>query len=165
MFVTVHNDAEHSKVIVIGALNLCDEPIVAIGDELHLVVSRPGATTKAVLRAIAGLMFMQHGLQKIFGLIGERPTQMPAPMLYAAGGIELVGGALLAVGLFTRWSAFLCSGLMAAAYFMVHFPKGFFPHQSAGNGGELAILYCWIFLFVATRGSGTWSLDAVLGRK
>jgi putative oxidoreductase len=120
----------------------------------------------SLLRAITGLMFMQHGLQKIFGLFGGVPAgAMPAPALYTAGGIELVGGALLAVGLFTRWSAFFCSGLMAAAYFMAHAPRGFFPHQTAGNGGELAVLYCWIFLFVAARGGGPWSLDRVLGRK
>ncbi len=115
----------------------------------------------SALRAIAGLMFMQHGLQKVFGLFGGRPEQMPAALLWTAGLIELVGGALLAVGLLTRWSAFLCSGLMAAAYFMAHAPSGFFPIL---NRGELAILYCWIFLFFAAHGPGTYSLDRTLGR-
>lgn len=116
----------------------------------------------SVLRALAGLMFMQHGLQKIFGLFGGAPAQMTGAPLYIAGGIELVGGALLAVGLFARWSAFLCSGFMAAAYFIAHAGQGFFPIL---NRGELAILYCWVFLFVAAHGGGPWSLDRVLGRK
>jgi len=115
----------------------------------------------SIMRAIAGLMFMQHGLQKVFGILGERPAQMPVPMLYTAGLIELVGGALVAFGLFTRWAAFVSSGLMAAAYFMAHAPQHFFPMI---NKGELAILYCWIFLFIAASGSGTWSLDKVMGR-
>lgn len=115
----------------------------------------------SIMRAIAGLMFMQHGLQKIFGILGERPAQMPVAMLYTAGLIELIGGALVAFGLFTRWAAFLCSGLMAAAYFMAHAPQHFFP---VINKGELAILYCWIFLFIAASGSGSWSLDKVMGR-
>ncbi|MDJ0850411.1 MAG: DoxX family protein [Myxococcota bacterium] len=114
----------------------------------------------SALRAISGLMFMQHGLQKVFGLFGGRP-EMPPFLLWPAGLIELVGGALLAVGLLTRWSAFLCSGLMAAAYFMAHAPNGFLPML---NKGELSILYCWIFLFFAAHGPGTYSLDRTLGR-
>ena len=105
---------------------------------------------------------MQHGLQKIFGLFGGAPAEATALVVYGAGGIELVGGALVAVGLLTRWTAFLCSGLMAAAYFMAHAGRGFFPIE---NRGELAVLYCWIFFFFAAHGAGTWSLDQVLGRK
>ena len=116
----------------------------------------------SVLRAIAGLMFMAHGIQKIFGLFGGPHPDLPVPMVWLAGLIELIGGALVGVGLFTRWAALLCSGLMAGAYFIAHQPQAALPIL---NQGELAILYCWIFLFVATRGSGTWSLDAVLGRK
>jgi len=118
-------------------------------------------TIYSVLRAIAGLMFMAHGLQKVFGLFGGQPD-MPAPLLWTAGLIELIGGALIGVGLFTRWSAFLCSGLMAAAYFMAHQPQGLIPIL---NRGELSVLYCWVFLFISVHGSGPWSLDAVLGRK
>ena len=111
-------------------------------------------------RIIAGLMFLQHGLQKIFGLFGG---SAPAdPMMWAAGGIELVGGAMVATGFFTRWAAFFCSGMMAVAYFMVHAPKGIWPIE---NRGELAVFYCWAFLLIAARGPGLWSLDAVLRRR
>ena len=113
-----------------------------------------------IFRILAGLMFLQHGLQKIFGLFGG---STPAdPMMWAAGGIELVGGAMVAAGFFTRWAAFFCSGMMAVAYFMVHAPKGIWPIE---NHGELAALYCWVFLFIAARGPGLWSLDAVLRRR
>ena len=81
-------------------------------------------------------------------------------MLYVAGPIELIGGILVMIGLFTRWSAFLCSGLMAAAYWMAHGLKNLFPLL---NGGELAILYCFVFLFIAARGPGIWSVDASRG--
>jgi putative oxidoreductase len=115
----------------------------------------------AGLRAFAGLLFMQHGLQKVFGLFGGRPEQMPEPMLWTAGLIELLGGALVALGLFTRWAAFFSSGLMAAAYFMAHAPQGFLPML---NKGELAVLYCWAFFFIAAHGPGNLSLDRALGR-
>ena len=115
----------------------------------------------SVLRAIAGLMFVQHGLQKTIGFFGGPHPDIPVPVVWISGSIELVGGALVAVGLFTRWAAFLCSGLMAAAYFMAHAPQHFFPIM---NKGELAILYCWIFLFIAASGSGSWSLDKLMGR-
>jgi len=112
----------------------------------------------AVMRIFVGLLFMQHGLQKVFGLLqaGE-PQPMPAFIQYGAGSIELVGGALVAIGLFTSPAAFLCSGTMAAAYFMAHASGGFFPIE---NKGELAVLYCWIFLAIAAMGSGIWSADA-----
>jgi putative oxidoreductase len=112
----------------------------------------------AALRIISGLMFMQHGLQKIFGLlVAGEPQPMPAFIQYGGGGIELVGGALVAIGLFTAPAAFLSSGTMAVAYFMVHAGQGFFPVL---NKGELAALYCWVFLFIAAKGSGIWSVDA-----
>jgi putative oxidoreductase len=112
----------------------------------------------AVMRIFAGLLFMEHGLQKILGFFPmETPQPIPAFIQYGAGGIELVGGTLVAVGLFTAPAAFLCSGLMAVAYFMAHFPKGFFPIQ---NGGELAVLYCWVFFTIAAHGAGIWSVDA-----
>jgi putative oxidoreductase len=82
--------------------------------------------------------------------------------MIGAGVIELVGGVLVAVGLATSYAAFVASGEMAAAYFMVHAPQGFWPLQ---NKGELAVVYCFVFLYVATQGSGSWSLDRVLGRK
>jgi putative oxidoreductase len=112
----------------------------------------------AVMRIVAGLLFMQHGLQKIFGLfVSGEPQPMPAFVQYGAGGVELIGGALVALGLFAGPAAFLCSGTMAAAYFMAHASNGFFPIV---NKGELAVLYCFVFLFIAAKGSGIWSADA-----
>jgi putative oxidoreductase len=115
----------------------------------------------AVMRIFVGLLFMQHGLQKIFGLfVSGEPQPMPAFIQYGAGTIELVGGALVALGLFTAPAAFLCSGTMAAAYFIAHFGRGFFPIL---NGGEPAVVYCWVFLFIAAKGAGIWSADAARG--
>jgi putative oxidoreductase len=113
-------------------------------------------TIYGIMRVIVGLLFVEHGLQKIFGLFGGMPPEAPAFVRWVAGGIELVGGLMVATGFQTRIAAFVCSGLMAAAYFMAHFPKGFFPVQ---NGGELSILYCWIFLFIAAYGPGKFSVD------
>lgn len=117
----------------------------------------------ALLRIMTGLLFLWHGAQKLFGFPAPTP---PAPpfILYVAGPIELIGGLLVMIGLFTRWAAFLCSGLMAAAYFMAHaFAKvgemGFVGLAPLNNGGELAALYCFVFLFIAARGPGLWSID------
>jgi putative oxidoreductase len=90
------------------------------------------------------------------------PDGAPAFVLFVAGPIELVGGILVMIGLFTRWAAFLCSGLMAAAYWMAHGTKALFPLE---NGGELAALYCFAFLFLAAHGAGIWSVDAARGQK
>jgi len=110
----------------------------------------------ALLRVMAGLMFAQHGAQKILGVLGGQ--KVPLVSLFGLGGlIELVGGLLIAVGLFTSWAAFICAGEMAVAYFMVHFPQGFWPVQ---NKGELAVLYCFVFLYMASRGGGRYSVDA-----
>jgi putative oxidoreductase len=112
----------------------------------------------AGLRILAGLMFMQHGLQKVFGLFGGIPNA-PAWIIWVAGPIELVGGALIALGLFAAPAAFVSSGTMAVAYFMGHWMRtgDFFPIL---NKGELAVVYCWVFLLIAARGSGIWSVDA-----
>jgi putative oxidoreductase len=115
----------------------------------------------AALRIMAGLMFVQHGLQKIFGLFGGTPDGVPAFIQYGAGGIELVGGALVAIGLLTAPAAFVCSGTMAVAYFIAHQPKGAIPIL---NQGDLAVLYCFVFLLIATRGAGIWSVDGPRGR-
>jgi putative oxidoreductase len=111
----------------------------------------------AVMRIFTGLLFMQHGLQKIFGLFGGTPSEAPAFIVYGAGSIELVAGALVAIGLFTAPAAFIASGSMAAAYFIGHAANGFFPIV---NKGELAVLYCWVFFVIAAQGSGIWSVDA-----
>jgi putative oxidoreductase len=122
---------------------------------------RPYAShTYALLRIIAGLLFLSHGLQKVFGLFGGAPAEAPRLIVYGAGGIELVAGALIAVGLFTRWAAFIASGEMAVAYWMAHGTHAFHPLV---NKGELAVLYCFIFLFIAAHGPGIASLDAGRG--
>jgi len=113
----------------------------------------------ALLRIMAGGMFLWHGTQKLFGFPDAVP-EAPAFILYVGGGIELVGGILVAIGLFTRPAAFLCSGLMAAAYWMAHGTKALFPMN---NGGELAALYCFVFLAIAAYGSGIWSVDDARG--
>jgi putative oxidoreductase len=110
----------------------------------------------ALLRIVAGLLFLCHGAQKLFGLFGGPPAEMSA-LLWAAGLIEFFGGALVMIGLFAGWSAFICSGQMAVAYFMVHQQHALLP---IANKGELSALYAWIFLFIAARGAGVWSVDA-----
>jgi putative oxidoreductase len=121
----------------------------------------------AALRIFAGLMFMAHGLQKIFGLFGGVPAEAPAFIVWGAGTIELVTGALIAVGLLTGPAAFLASGTMAAAFFLGHVFSPQNPTRNLlpiVNRGELAVLYCWVFLFIATKGSGIWSVDAARGK-
>lgn len=111
----------------------------------------------ALLRIAAGLLFLEHATQKFFGFPIPFPMPGPLPpMLLAAGTIELVAGVLLTLGLFTRIAAFVASGEMAFAYFIGHFPRGFWP---AANQGEGAILFCFIFLYIAAAGPGAWSLD------
>lgn len=122
------------------------------------------AQTFAILRIVAGLMFLCHGAQKLFGWPAPMPSGMeiPAFVIYVAGPIELITGALIAVGLLTRWAAFLASGQMAAAYWMGHGTKALFPLV---NGGELAVLYCFLFLFIAAHGAGIWSVDGSRGER
>jgi putative oxidoreductase len=109
-----------------------------------------------ILRILAGIMFACHGAQKILGAFGGIPAEHMNAMTRTAGIIELVGGSLIAVGLFTRPAAFLASGLMAFAYFIGHAGQGFFPKV---NQGELAVLYCWLFLYLAAQGPGAFALD------
>jgi putative oxidoreductase len=109
----------------------------------------------ALLRVVAGLMFAMHGTQKLFGFPTGSPVQ-PASLMGLAGIIELVAGVLIAVGFRTHWAAFLASGQMAVAYFMRHAPLGVYPIV---NRGELAALYCFLFLYLAAHGSGAWSVD------
>ena len=116
--------------------------------------------THALLRIMTALLFIPHGYQKLFGLGGVGPRDGTLPMI--AGTIELVGGILILIGFKTRWVAFLCSGLMAAAYFMAHAKDGFLPLL---NRGELAVLYCFVFLFLWANGSGPWSVDDLLSKR
>jgi len=111
--------------------------------------------TWALMRIVTGLLFVWHGTSKLFGFPTPSPDA-PAFVIYVAGGIEFVGGVLITIGLQTRWAAFVCSGLMASAYWMAHGTKALFPLQ---NGGELAVLYCFVFLCIAARGAGQWSVD------
>jgi len=118
----------------------------------------------SLLRIITALLFMEHGLMKMFHFPAPQqgvPDPLPT-ILVAAAWLEIVGGALLALGLFTRPVAFILSGQMAVAYFLAHFPKGFWP---ALNGGESAVLFCFVFLYLALAGPGEWSLDAQVRRR
>jgi putative oxidoreductase len=112
----------------------------------------------SVLRIITALLFLQHGLAKLVGFphVTSFDNLQLFSLLGLAGLIEIVGSLLLLVGLFTRPAAFIMSGEMAVAYFMAHAPQGFFPVL---NQGELAVLYCFVFLFFAIAGGGSWSLD------
>ena len=120
----------------------------------------------AILRIVSGFLFMWHGSQKLLGFIPQQPPPAGAvqagglsPLMAVGGAIELVGGILIMVGLFTGIAAFLASGMMAVAYFMSHFAiTAFLPIV---NKGELAVLYCFLFLYIASRGSGVWSVDSI----
>ena len=109
----------------------------------------------AALRIVAGFLFACHGAQKLFGVLDGRSAELLS-LRGLAGVIELFGGALIAVGLFAPVTAFVASGQMAFAYFLSHAPRGFWPIV---NGGELAAVYCFLFLFLATRPAGPFSLD------
>ena len=111
----------------------------------------------ALLRIVAGLLFIEHATVKLFAfpMAFQMPPPLP-PILMAAAAIELVAGALITIGLFTRLAAFIASGEMAVGYFMMHFPQGFWP---VANKGEAAVLFCFIFLYIAAAGPGAWSVD------
>jgi putative oxidoreductase len=110
----------------------------------------------ALFRIIFGLLFASHGAQKILGMFGGQKADVP--LMIVAGWIELVGGLLIALGLFTSIAAFIASGMMAVAYFMAHASGGFWPLV---NQGETAVLYCFAFLYMAARGSGPLSIDSL----
>jgi putative oxidoreductase len=118
----------------------------------------------AVMRIVAGLLFACHGAQKLFGALGGidgRGATPPLASLFGlAGLIEFFGGLLIALGLWAGYAAFVASGQMAAAYFIAHLPRGFWPIL---NTGELAVLFCFVFLYIASRGAGPWSIDAARG--
>lgn len=107
------------------------------------------------MRVVVGLLFACHGAQKLFGVLGGQ-SELNDPEGLAAGVIEFVGGVFVAVGLFTRVAAFIASGEMAIAYFKAHAGRGFWPIM---NRGELAALYAFVFLYIATFGAGRWSID------
>ena len=114
----------------------------------------------ALMRFVAGALFACHGAQKLFGLFGGK-VMTGSTLIMAAAVIELVGGILIAVGLLTRAAAFISSGEMAVAYFKAHAPAGFWPIQ---NKGEAAVIFCFVFLFIAAHGAGRYSIDALARR-
>lgn len=122
----------------------------------------------AALRIVAGFMFSLHGVQKLFGVLTTKAPPEMWSQKWFGGVIELVAGVLIAIGLFTRPAAFLASGTMAVAYFQFHWKlqlgSKLFPISGGGNGGELAVLYCFLFLLFAVRGAGSASVDRILGR-
>ena len=126
----------------------------------------------AILRIVAGLLFLMHGTQKVLGFPArlpnpcqcppqQPPSEFMAALSGASGYLELILGPLIMIGLFGRWAGFLASGMMAVAYFVSHQSRGALPIQ---NAGELAVLYCFLFLYIAARGSGPWSVDSLLRR-
>jgi putative oxidoreductase len=127
---------------------------------MHRFLVRYETLFFTLLRIVAGFLFTLHGAQKLFGFLGKK-ADLSDPMMLAAGIIEFAGGILIAIGLFTTPVAFLASGEMAVAYFKAHAPQGFWP---TANHGELAVLYCFLWLFVAAHGAGPYSVDAALFR-
>jgi putative oxidoreductase len=127
-----------------------------------MIPERFSSITFALFRVVFAFLYLSHGLQKWFGMFGGIGGQAVPPlgsMLGIAGPIETVLGALLLIGLFTRPAAFIASGQMAVAYFTAHQPRGVWPIQ---NGGELAVLFCFAFLYIASRGAGRWSVDGAI---
>jgi len=122
---------------------------------MERVLGRFAPQLYALMRIVIGLLFACHGAQKLFGVLGGKQVVL-ASQFGAAGVIELVGGLLIAIGFLTGTAAFIASGEMAYAYFTAHMPRGGAPIQ---NGGELAALYCFVFLYIAARGAGIWGLD------
>jgi len=131
------------------------------------MLSRFQAQLLSILRIIAAFVFVPHGLQKVFGMFGGLPANLPAnvaTMLHVAGWMETVGGGLILLGLFTAPVAFVLSGEMAAAYFIGHVSRNGQILVPMVNQGEPAVLYCFIYLYLAASGGGAWSLDRVFGR-
>jgi putative oxidoreductase len=127
---------------------------------MNFQLSRYSEVLYSLMRLVVGLLFACHGAQKLFGVLGGQ-VSTGKPLMLVAGVIEFGGGLLIAVGLLTRLAAFLAAGEMAAAYFMAHAPQGSWPIV---NKGELAVVYCFLFLFVAAYGPGAYSLDRAFHR-
>ncbi|MFM9903584.1 MAG: DoxX family protein [Pyrinomonadaceae bacterium] len=126
---------------------------------MNQILGRYSAYIYAIFRIVFGFMFMLHGTQKMLGWPPAKQPGMAEGIILAAGIIELVCGFLIMIGFFSSIAAFLASGTMAVAYFMVHQPGGALPIM---NGGELAVVYCFAFLYIASRGSGALSVDSIL---
>lgn len=123
-------------------------------------LSRFSEQLYSLMRLIVGLLFACHGAQKLFGVLGS-PQMVHVPLMLAAGIIEFFGGLLIALGAFTAVAAFIASGEMATAYFLRHAPHGLWPIE---NHGEPAVVYCFVFLYIASRGDGTWNVRRLLKR-
>jgi putative oxidoreductase len=121
---------------------------------MERILGRFAPQCYALLRFFAGVLFACHGAQKLFGVLGGQQAPLMS-QFGLAGVIELVGGIMIAVGFFAGLAAFIASGEMAVAYFQAHAPRNLWPIQ---NGGELAVLYCFLFLYIASRGNGVWSV-------
>lgn len=129
---------------------------------MNPILARFNAHIFAIFRIVVGLLFACHGTQKLLGFPPGGHGRPPLASISGAGAIiELVAGVMIAAGLFASLAAFLASGEMAVAYFTAHAPVGFWPIQ---NKGELAVVYCFVFLYIAAHGSGIWSIDAAMGR-
>jgi putative oxidoreductase len=126
-----------------------------VEDVMERVLGRFAPQLYAIMRIVVGLLFACHGAQKLFGVLGRQQVQL-ASQSGLAGVIELVGGVMIAIGFLTGTFAFIASGEMAFAYFIAHMPRGGLPIQ---NGGELSVLYCFVFLYIAARGAGIWGVD------
>ena len=122
-----------------------------------MIPERYASTIYAIVRMVFGFLFLVHGLQKLFGMFDGTVVPLGS-LLGVAAMVELIGGILIIVGLFTRLAAFIASGEMAAAYFIAHLPQAFWPVQ---NGGESAVLFCFAFLYIAVRGAGSLSVDGL----
>ena len=122
---------------------------------MESILGRYKTTFYAILRIVSGLLFAVHGAQKLFGVLGGPGPVSPISQMALAGIIEFVGGLSIALGLFTSIWAFVASGQMAVAYFQAHMPRGFWPVQ---NGGELALMFCFAFLYIASMGTGKWGV-------
>ena len=122
---------------------------------MERVLGRFAPQLYAIMRVVVGLLFACHGAQKLFGVLGGQQVTL-ASQFGLAGVIELVGGVMIAIGFLTGTVAFIASGEMAFAYFTAHMPRGGLPIQ---NGGELSVLYCFVFLYIAARGAGIWGVD------
>jgi putative oxidoreductase len=126
-----------------------------------MFISKYETEIYSILRLVVGFLFLWHGSQKLFSF-PPAGYVIPPYIVYIAGPIEFLGGLLVMIGLWTRWAAFICSGEIAYAYWTVHGTHALLPFL---NGGELAMIYCFLFLFISTRGSGVFSIDHLMGER